>query len=118
MLNLKVLEMMALIKIFTLLIFLNILIFLLVSPYLTQGLLEFIWTERCSGQSSNPGLDLAILVTNKTEVNCGRHTAETCESCPQGNGPFWCNGNCEWINETCVLRSKSLFSFRLFETLF
>ena len=39
-------------------------------------------------------------------VNCGRHTADTCASCPQGNGPFWCNGNCEWINETCVLRSK------------
>ena len=39
-------------------------------------------------------------------VNCGKHTANTCASCPQGNGPFWCNGNCEWINETCVLRSK------------
>ena len=39
-------------------------------------------------------------------VNCGKHTADTCANCPQGNGPFWCNGNCEWINETCVLRSK------------
>ena len=30
---------------------------------LMQGLLEFIWTEECSGQSSNPGIALAILVT-------------------------------------------------------
>jgi len=28
-----------------------------------QGLLEFIWTEGCSGQSSNPGPALAIFVT-------------------------------------------------------
>jgi hypothetical protein len=27
-----------------------------------QGLLEFIWTEGCSGQSSNPGPAMAILV--------------------------------------------------------
>ena len=27
-----------------------------------QGLLEFIWTEGCSDQSSNPGRALAILV--------------------------------------------------------
>ena len=43
-------------------------------------------------------------------VNCGRHTADTCASCSQENGPFWCNGNCEWINETCVLRSKFSYS--------
>jgi len=41
-------------------------------------------------------------------VNCGRHTADSCASCPQGYGPFWCNGRCEWINETCVLRSQTL----------
>ena len=29
---------------------------------LTQGLLEFIWTEGYSGRSANPGLSLAILV--------------------------------------------------------
>ena len=28
----------------------------------SQGLLEFIWTEGCSGQSSNPGPALTILV--------------------------------------------------------
>ena len=30
--------------------------------YVVQGLLEFIWTEGCSGWSSNPGPALAILV--------------------------------------------------------
>ena len=32
------------------------------STKVDQGLLEFIWTEGYSGQSSNPGLSLAILV--------------------------------------------------------
>jgi hypothetical protein len=32
-----------------------------------QGLLEFIWMEGCSGQSSNPGLALVILVLTTGE---------------------------------------------------
>jgi len=29
-------------------------------------------------------------------VSCGRHTADSCEKCPLGNGKMWCNGDCEW----------------------
>ena len=36
------------------------------------------------------------------EVVCGGHTAETCSECPQGNGAYWCNGDCLWLNGGCV----------------
>ena len=29
-------------------------------------------------------------------VNCGGHTAQSCAYCPQGNGHYWCNGDCQW----------------------
>lgn len=38
-------------------------------------------------------------------VSCGNHQADTCEGCPQGNGAAWCNGECLWWNDNCVLRS-------------
>lgn len=30
------------------------------------------------------------------DVSCGAHRARNCESCPQGNGKDWCNGDCRW----------------------
>jgi len=35
-------------------------------------------------------------------VNCGGHRASSCAQCPQGNGQWWCNGECSWINNNCV----------------
>ena len=29
-------------------------------------------------------------------VSCGGHKAESCDKCPQGNGKWWCNGDCQW----------------------
>jgi len=37
-----------------------------------------------------------------TEVNCGMHTASSCQACPQGNGRYWCNGQCQWLSNQCV----------------
>ncbi|KAL7573187.1 hypothetical protein ACA910_018847 [Epithemia clementina (nom. ined.)] len=38
--------------------------------------------------------------TSLSAVSCGRHSAQDCGSCPQGNGPSWCNGgnngDCQW----------------------
>ena len=34
-------------------------------------------------------------------VNCGAHSANTCQDCPQGNGRYWCNGECKWSNDQC-----------------
>ena len=34
-------------------------------------------------------------------VSCGGHDAGTCANCPQGNGPNWCNGDCQWLNGQC-----------------
>ncbi|KAL7529547.1 hypothetical protein ACHAXR_003762, partial [Thalassiosira sp. AJA248-18] len=28
------------------------------------------------------------------KVNCGGHTAKSCQGCPQGHGKDWCNGDC------------------------
>merc|ERR1739848_524987 len=35
-------------------------------------------------------------------VNCGGHVAESCAACPQGNGAYWCNGECHWEYGQCV----------------
>ena len=36
------------------------------------------------------------------QVSCGNHQASSCQECPQGNGPSWCNGDCIWSNNQCV----------------
>ena len=33
-------------------------------------------------------------------VSCGNHRAATCDGCPQGNGEFWCNGECSWCESS------------------
>eukprot|EP00927_Polykrikos_kofoidii_P071515 TRINITY_DN6777_c0_g1_i1.p1 TRINITY_DN6777_c0_g1~~TRINITY_DN6777_c0_g1_i1.p1 ORF type:complete len:491 (-),score=72.27 TRINITY_DN6777_c0_g1_i1:143-1615(-) len=35
-------------------------------------------------------------------VHCGGHTAASCEECPQGHGPSWCNGDCTWTRGVCT----------------
>jgi len=44
--------------------------------------------------------------TGEPSVRCGSHNARSCDLCPQGNGASWCNGECEWRDETCVRSSK------------
>jgi len=39
-------------------------------------------------------------------VSCGRHTATSCQGCPQGNGRGWCNGDCTWNARQNVCVSK------------
>merc|ERR1711953_280114 len=38
-------------------------------------------------------------------VNCGGHTAKTCQGCPKGNGKYWCNGECQWRYNQCQKNS-------------
>jgi len=47
---------------------------------------------------------LVAAVLAGAEVSCGGHAAENCAGCPRGNGPGWCNGDCEWSwpTENCV----------------
>ena len=42
------------------------------------------------------------------EVSCGGHKAKDCESCPQGNGAAWCNGDCVWeeASKKCVKKGS------------
>ncbi|KAL7575285.1 hypothetical protein ACA910_001810 [Epithemia clementina (nom. ined.)] len=37
-------------------------------------------------------------------VSCGSHWAENCASCPQGHGGYWCNGDCQWECNTCMMK--------------
>ena len=37
-------------------------------------------------------------------VSCGGHDAGSCEECPQGNGAYWCNDECQWVNNKCILK--------------
>jgi len=50
-------------------------------------------------------------------VNCGGHNAKTCQDCPQGNGKYWCNGECQWRDNQCQGNSlqdyKDLIGFAL-----
>ena len=36
-------------------------------------------------------------------VSCGGHSAPDCSSCARGNGAAWCNGECVWKQNRCVL---------------
>ena len=49
-------------------------------------------------------------------VSCGRHTATSCQSCPQGNGRGWCNGDCTWNarQNVCVSKGKIIKIITLF----
>merc|ERR1712179_301028 len=44
---------------------------------------------------------LSLGVAPSDLVNCGGHKAPICAWCPQGNGAWWCNGDCVWINGQC-----------------
>lgn len=39
-------------------------------------------------------------------VQCGGHTAPSCEACPQGNGKMWCHGDCAWCDGKQECMSK------------
>jgi len=43
-------------------------------------------------------------IPNSAWVNCGDHSAPTCEDCPQGNGKTWCNQDCHWRNGECRIK--------------
>lgn len=49
---------------------------------------------------------LAFFAYGSSAVSCGGHQAETCELCPSGNGPSWCNGDCGWKDNGCKLNKK------------
>jgi len=48
---------------------------------------------------------LCLLTAALADVSCGGHSAATCADCPQGNGAAWCNGECTWENNACVVPS-------------
>ena len=48
--------------------------------------------------------------TTRTRLlSCGQHSAIDCSQCPYDGDAWvsegWCNGDCSWINEQCVLSS-------------
>ena len=51
---------------------------------------------------NNPFL-FPLLTTHLDWVNCGEHAAATCSEC--ATQPY-CNGECEWHNETPICRLK------------
>ena len=42
-----------------------------------------------------------------SDVSCGQHYAESCAECPGKDGENFCNGQCEWINNTCVQSTRT-----------
>ena len=51
-------------------------------------------------------------------MNCGGHTAQSCSYCPQGNGHYWCNGDCQWNwqTNTCEALSSQRKTIKVFYT--
>jgi len=43
-----------------------------------------------------------LLYNVGADVHCGGHLAPTCADCPQGNGHYWCNGECRWWADQCI----------------
>jgi hypothetical protein len=42
----------------------------------------------------------------ETHVVCGAHTAPSCAECPMGNGPSWCDGQCQWNDNTNICEER------------
>merc|ERR1712129_314334 len=42
---------------------------------------------------------------SESHVLCGGHQAPSCDLCPSGNGASWCDGDCHWSSESCILIS-------------
>ena len=44
-----------------------------------------------------------------SDVSCGQHYAESCAECPGKDRLHYrpCNGQCEWINNTCVQSTRT-----------
>jgi len=63
---------------------------------------------QCGGCSNDdptlypPGEGIAAGECNT--VVCGGHSAPSCQACAQGNGPTWCNADCQWSSASseCV----------------
>jgi len=72
-----------------------------------QEVLDFDPFGGPSDLQTNNGTSSDEQTQKSDQVICGQHTASKCSECPQGNGASWCNGDCEWINENCVLRASS-----------
>jgi len=57
------------------------------------------------------GLAWKISVAGFTQVtalvSCGNHKAPTCAQCPNGNGKYWCNGECVWEAGECISKSHA-----------
>jgi len=51
-----------------------------------------------------PSMEVTMPSSTDDQVSCGGHYAPTCGDCPQGNGAYWCNGDCAWIDqrEECI----------------
>merc|ERR1712243_155755 len=45
--------------------------------------------------------------TGNAKVSCGGHKADTCSGCPQGRGAEWCNGDCDWCQNSCQLKTSN-----------
>mmetsp|Transcript_106614 Transcript_106614/g.211759 ORF Transcript_106614/g.211759 Transcript_106614/m.211759 type:complete len:191 (+) Transcript_106614:28-600(+) len=56
--------------------------------------------------AQSPVASQAATTVHGKSVSCGGHWAEDCAQCPQGNGHLWCNGDCMWVEEQCVLKPK------------
>ena len=57
-------------------------------------------TDQCTETLTTGAISSTI---STISLSCGGHYASSCENCPQGNGASWCNGDCNWINDQCVL---------------
>ena len=45
-------------------------------------------------------------ITTIFTVDCGNHTATSCNECPGEHGAAWCNGDCVWSNDQCISKGK------------
>ena len=54
------------------------------------------------------GFNVTLKIPGSPEVLCGGHTAPNCTMCTRNSegawvGKTWCNGDCSWTGDTCIL---------------
>lgn len=63
------------------------------------------YQEATSEEGLTPATGTVSAPTDSIEVSCGHHFAASCSACTEGNGAMWCNGDCIWYNDECMLKS-------------
>ena len=82
--------------------------------YLFKGTFRETYYSFIKKRCTNSKILIFLLIPGSggsgSQVSCGGHYADSCSDCPQGNGASWCNGDCIWSDNQCILTGGKIWN--------